>query len=78
MLSIIVDGLCHGNPCPPTVWAMLEMLNRRVILVFPAIEILVAEVARHVVRVEFSGVKVEAGFGELGNWLAVSIEGWGK
>lgn len=65
MLAVVIDFLCRGNPGPPAVGTVFEMLDCRVVFVFPTVEVFVAEVAGHVVWMAFGRIEVETGFGEL-------------
>lgn len=65
MFAVVIDFLCRGNPGPPAVGTVLEMLDGRVVFVFPAVEVFVAEVAGHVVWMAFGRVEIETGLSEL-------------
>lgn len=62
---VFLDVLCRGNSGPPAVGTVLEVLDGGVVIVFPTIQVFVAEVAGHVVWMEFGGIEVETSFGEL-------------
>lgn len=63
MFVVFPDILCRGYSGPPTVGTVLKMLNGGVVIVFPTVEVFVAEVAGDVVWVEFGGVEIETSFG---------------
>lgn len=63
MFVVVLDILCCGYSSPTTVGTVLKVLDGGVVIVFPTVEVFVAEVAGDVVRVEFGGVEIETSFG---------------
>lgn len=58
-----LDGHCY---CPPAVGRMPQVLHQRTVLLFPAIEALVAQEANHIVGVVWERPEHESGLCELG------------
>lgn len=65
MFVVVAEVLCRGHSGPPTVRTVLEVLDGGVVVVFPTVEVFVAEVASDVVWMEFGGIEIETGFSEL-------------
>lgn len=65
-MSVVVPNVLYrGHSGPPTVGAVLEMLDGGVVILFPTVKVFVAEVARHVIWMVFGGVEIETGIGKL-------------
>jgi hypothetical protein len=65
LFSIILHRERIGDLGPTTVGTMVIMLHHRVVVIFPAVKILVAEITRYIIRMGFGWVKIKPSLSEL-------------